>query len=259
MGRQKIFWRSGDSSGIAVDRRLLRGRLNAVNYSAACNDTNMTPRERRKREKEALRREILDAARDLFVQEGYENVSMRRIAEKIDYSPTTVYLYFEDKADLLFHICEETFAKLVAEGEKNLAEDIDPLTKLRAFGRNYIEFGLRHPSHYRLAFMVRHENDKLAERYEKSKAHRAFELLRSSVKECIAKGALPRMDLQVASQALWAAVHGITSLLIARPDFPWVAQGRTVDLLLDSIIAGFSRGEVEKGGSTAARRKPGSL
>ena len=64
--------------------------------------------ERRAREKKELRQEILDAARDLFLREGYENVSMRKIAEKIEYSPTTIYLYFQDKADLLDCICEET-------------------------------------------------------------------------------------------------------------------------------------------------------
>jgi len=69
----------------------------------------MGVQERRAREKKELRQEILDAARDLFVREGFENVSMRKIAEKIEYSPTTIYLYFQDKADLLDCICEETF------------------------------------------------------------------------------------------------------------------------------------------------------
>src|SRR5215472_4189832 len=113
----------------------------------------MSSKARREREKAALRLEILRAARDLFVHEGYENVSMRRIAEKIDYSPTTVYLHFVDKADLLFHICEETFAKLAAKGERLLAERTDPLTKLKQLGRSYIEFGLQHPDHYKLTFM----------------------------------------------------------------------------------------------------------
>jgi len=69
----------------------------------------MGSKQRREREKEALRQDILDAARELFVEEGYDNVSMRRVAEKIEYSPTTIYLYFEDKASLLYAICEETF------------------------------------------------------------------------------------------------------------------------------------------------------
>ena len=213
----------------------------------------MSSQARRVREKAALKREILNAARDLFVQDGYENVSMRRIAEKIDYSPTTVYLHFVDKADLLFHICEETFAKLVAQGDKLLAQKIDPLTKLKMFGRTYIEFGLKHPDHYRLTFMVQHEPGELEERYENSIGHRAFELLRLCAEECIARGVFRRIDLSLASQALWAGVHGITSLLIARPDFPWVEKDRTIDLLIDSLCAGFSKDERKPGAVQPAR------
>ena len=213
----------------------------------------MSSKARREREKKALKQEILRAARDLFVQDGYENVSMRRIAEKIDYSPTTVYLHFIDKADLLFHICEETFAKLVVQGENLLAHKIDPLAKLKMFGHAYIEFGLRHPDHYRLTFMVQHEPDELKGRYENSMGHRAFELLRSCVEECIAQGVFRRLDLNLTSQALWAGVHGITSLLIARPDFPWTEKDQTIDLLVDSLCAGFSKAEKKPGAVKPAR------
>lgn len=213
----------------------------------------MGSKARREREKAALKREILNAARDLFVRDGYENVSMRRIAEKIDYSPTTVYLHFIDKADLLFHICEDAFAKLVAQGDKLLAHKIDPLTKLKMFGRAYIEFGLKHPGYYKLTFMVQHEQDELEGRYENSMGHRAFEILRSCVNECIAKGVFGRLDLSQASQALWAGVHGITSLLIARPDFPWVEKDRTIDLLIDSLCDGFSKDGRKTGAAKPAR------
>jgi len=213
----------------------------------------MSSKARREREKAALKREILNAARDLFVQDGYENVSMRRIAEKIDYSPTTVYLHFVDKADLLFHICEETFAKLVAQGDKLLAHKMDPLTKLKMFGRTYIEFGLKHPDHYKLTFMVQHEQDELEARYEKSMAQRAFGILRLCVQECISQGVFRRLDLSQTSQALWAGVHGITSLLIARPDFPWTDKDQTIDLLIDSLCAGFSKEERKPGAAKPAR------
>jgi AcrR family transcriptional regulator len=214
----------------------------------------MSSKARRVREKAALKQEILNAARDLFVQDGYENVSMRRIAEKIDYSPTTVYLHFVDKADLLFHICEQTFAKLVAQGDKLVAQKIDPLTKLKMFGRAYIEFGLKHPDHYKLTFMVQHEPGELEERYETSMGHRAFELLRLCVEECILKGVFRRIDLSQTSQALWAGVHGITSLLIARPDFPWVEKDQTIDLLVDSLCDGFAQDESKPGAVKSARR-----
>ena len=72
----------------------------------------MGVQERKARQKENLRQEILDAARDLFVREGVENVSIRRIAERIEYSPGTIYLYFNDKAEILKTLCEETFSRL---------------------------------------------------------------------------------------------------------------------------------------------------
>src|ERR1044071_5511951 len=104
----------------------------------------MGVQERREREKKELRQEILDAARDLFVREGFENVSMRKIAEKIEYSPTTIYLYFKDKADLLDCIVEETFARLVRKGVQLDQSGLDPLERLERGLRAYIEFVLHH-------------------------------------------------------------------------------------------------------------------
>ena len=62
----------------------------------------MGVKERREREKESLRQDILDVAREMFATEGYESVSMRKIADKIEYSPTTIYLYFKDKNELFY-------------------------------------------------------------------------------------------------------------------------------------------------------------
>src|SRR5690348_3585896 len=106
--------------------------------------------ERRAREKMLLREEILDAARELFLKHGFENVSMRKIATKIEYSPTTIYLYFKDKSEILSTLCAETFgrlSKIMAEIERRPG---DPIDKLRALGFAYIHFGLDHPSHYQL-------------------------------------------------------------------------------------------------------------
>ena len=106
----------------------------------------MGVQERRAREKQELRQEIVDAARDLFVREGFDNVSMRKIAEKIEYSPTTIYLYFLDKADLLDCIVEETFQRLEAR-MAGIHESIpDPRQRLIEGLRAYIDFGIEHPS-----------------------------------------------------------------------------------------------------------------
>src|ERR1700720_2414381 len=113
----------------------------------------MGVKERRDREKSETRDKILDAARELFVSEGYENVSMRRVAEKIEYSPTTIYLYFEDKASLLYAICEETFARLAKRMEAITRETDEPIAGLRAGCRAYVDFGLKNPNHYKVTFI----------------------------------------------------------------------------------------------------------
>jgi hypothetical protein len=112
---------------------------------------------------------------------------------------------------------------------------------VKRIGRNYIEFGLKHPNHYKVTFMVQHSHAGMRDLYENSMGHRAFELLRSSVEECIKAGIFRRVDPDIASQVLWAGVHGITSLLIAKPYFPWVEKQKTIDLVLDSMCAGLSR------------------
>ena len=198
----------------------------------------MGTKQRREREKESLRQEILDAARELFVKDGYDNVSMRRIAEKIEYSPTTIYLYFEDKADLLFHLCEETFAKLANNAEELLKDQSDPIETVRRIGRAYVDFGLKHPNHYRVTFINRPTEPFDPARRDKSMGGQAFNLLKRSVEECVRQKKFREIDVDVASQALWAAVHGITSLLITHPHYPWIDAEQTIDQLVESMCSG---------------------
>lgn len=204
----------------------------------------MGTRERREREKEALREEILDAARKLFVTEGYENVSMRKIAEKIEYSPTTIYLYFKDKGEILHQICEQTFAKL-AKSMARIQEGVaDPIEGLREGCRTYIQFGLRHPHHYRLTFMVptgvADANDEYG--YEGSMGEQAFNFLVHNVAACVEQKKFRPVDVAAASQVIWAAIHGLTSLLITDTfdDFPWVERKKLIDLTIDTLIRGLT-------------------
>lgn len=201
----------------------------------------MGSRERRAREKEDLRQEILEAARDLFAKQGYENVSMRKIAEKIDYSPTTIYLYFQDKDELCRSICEETFTKLVKQFGDIVARTSDPIEQLRRVGHAYVEFGLSHPNHYKVTFMGgghpgRMEAGKLD--FHGSMGGKCFMNLRTIIAECVRQGKIRRVDVDTMTQAHWAVVHGITSLLITHPYFPWVDKERLIDQVIEVMIAG---------------------
>jgi AcrR family transcriptional regulator len=198
--------------------------------------------ERRQREKTNLRREILAAARELIAKEGYESVSMRKIAERIEYSPTTIYLYFRDKEELVREVCEETFMLLTRQLDKVLATESDPIARLRAGLKAYIRFGIKHPDHYRVSLMMpHHHRDK--EEFLTSPGAEAFQGLMAGVANAVEHGRLRETDVMAVSQALWSAVHGVVSLQISRGDcFPWVDRERLIDLTVDSIVRGLEPG-----------------
>ena len=200
----------------------------------------MGVKERKAREKRYLRQEILDAASELFVKEGYENVSMRRIADRIEYSPTTIYLYFKDKAELLESICHETFAKLIQRLTKIIEQPGDPVQRLKRGLLAYIEFGLENPHHYRSTFMTPFPDDFDREKYVAPDAPgiQAFDFLRRCVYDCIAAGEFKTKDAELASQTLWAGIHGVTSLLITHGHFPWVGRDKVIQGMIGTLVAG---------------------
>jgi len=204
----------------------------------------MGVKERKLRQKKFLRQEILDAASELFVKEGYENASMRRIAEKIEYSPTTIYLYFKDKAELLEQVCHETFARLSAHLTRILEQPGDPIERLQRGLLAYIHFGLENPHHYRATFMMPIPDGLDKEEYKQpdSPGMQAFDFLRRCVYDCISSGKFQNADPEIISQTLWSGVHGITSLLITHEKgFPWVERKQLIPFVVDTLIRGVAK------------------
>jgi AcrR family transcriptional regulator len=198
-------------------------------------------KERKARQKKYLRQEILDAASELFAEEGYENVSMRRIADKIEYSPTTIYLHFKDKAELLEQVCFDTFSRLHLALNKITEQPGDPSDRLKRGMHTYIRFGLENPHHYRATFMMPIPEEvgqnKLAR--PDSPGMQAFDFMRRCVYDCITAGKFREKDAELLSQTLWAGIHGITSLLITHyKTFPWVEEGKLTHCVVDSLVAG---------------------
>jgi AcrR family transcriptional regulator len=187
--------------------------------------------------KENLRQEIIDAARELFVAEGYQSVSMRKIADKIGYSPTTIYLYFKDKTDLLHQICEQTFARLAQNIQAIQQLSDNPLEKLRSGMREYIYFGLKYPSQYEIIFIAPLPKN-LGLQFEQTNGEIAFNTLRGVINECISANLLRINDVELISQTLWAGLHGVTSLLIKHGGFPFVERNKLVDNLIETLITG---------------------
>ena len=212
------------------ERTLLKLNMNSVH--------KMGIQERRAREKQNIREEILDAARTLFVKEGYEQVSIRKIAEKIEYAPGTIYLYFKDKAEILERLSDETFAKLEQRMQAIHADPSDPLEGLRRGLRTYIQFGIDNPNHYIVTFV---QGRQLPHACMPQAGARCFDKMRAAVQRCIAAGQLNCEDTEEIAQAIWAGAHGITTLLITCEAFPFIEQTRLIDRVVHILIEGIRK------------------
>jgi len=208
----------------------------------------MGVKERREREKSETRDKILDAARELFVTEGYEGVSMRKVAEKIEYSPTAIYVHFADKNELFHELCREDFSRL-QQVMLSAEMPADPLERLRQIGRNYIEFGARYPNHYVFMFMTphpAHEPDEEDREIMGNPEVDAYAFLKLTVQQAMDAGCFREelRDAELISQTLWASVHGVISLNIAKCKDPWVEwrplQERA-EMMLDLTLRGMQR------------------
>ena len=199
----------------------------------------MGVQERRARQKESVREEILDAARTLFVKDGYEHVSIRKIAEKIEYAPGTIYLYFRDKAEILDRICEETFSKLARKLEAINRDQADPFDCLRRGLRTYIQFGIDNPNHYVVTF-VQAKQVEVRNPVHETAGQRCFDVLRGAVQRCIEVRQLNCQDKEEVAQALWAGIHGITTLLITC-SFPFIEHNRLIERLLHILMEGIRK------------------
>lgn len=183
--------------------------------------------ERREREKEEIRKKILDAARDLFGSEGYEHVTMRRVAEAIEYSPTTIYHHFEDKDDLVRALCHEDFGHLL-EAMELVPPPADPVEAIRQLGRAYVAFALENPNQYRFMFMTPVGKEEKLE--EGNPGDASFGHLLAAVKQAIAAGRFRAIDPALAAQILWMSVHGPAAALITLPGEHWPHAPAAKDL-----------------------------
>jgi AcrR family transcriptional regulator len=174
-------------------------------------------RRRRAADKQELRRAILEAASDLFLERGYEGFSLRQVAERIGYTPTTIYLYFTDKDALLFALLDNAFDRFGAALRQASEHVEDPVEKLEALGRAYVRFGLEHPQHYQLMFVVRSDFLLQARATETEPRIASFRVLQDAVELAMSSGALRQGDVEGTSLLLWSLMHGIVSLAISMP------------------------------------------
>lgn len=225
--------------------------MKKVEFPTRAARTRAASLERREGKKRELRERILGAAGEEFLEHGPENFSLRRVAERIGYSPTTIYLYFQNKEALLLSTVEDGFKNFDQTIEDAVSQAQSAPEKLQALGRAYITFGLENPALYRLMFM-QPGDDFLMPRLLGSGSPpedleaapqplhhrvRAQELLVEAVREGIKAGSLRGGDPVLLADTLWASVHGLVSLALSPLMTPQHAQ-KIVSPLLTTLING---------------------
>lgn len=199
-------------------------------------------KKRREAQKADLRQGILEAGAKLFAEKGYEGFSLRQVAEEIGYTPTTIYLYFKDKDDLLLHVAYDGFRQFGESLETAYRTKETPLERLEAVGWAYFDFAMSHPIHYRLMFMQRGEFlQKKPEGFEA--VIDSFEVLRRVIREGMEAGVVIPGNVDAFAALIWASVHGVVSLaLVDQKGFNLEQAKQLFKMQMEAVKRAYSPG-----------------
>jgi AcrR family transcriptional regulator len=175
----------------------------------------MTITARKQREKLEMRRIILDAAKGIFLEKGFYSASIRNIAEKIEYSPGTIYLYYKDKDDIFHALHEEGFGKMLGMMQP-LQHVSDPMERLIAMGKVYMEFALQNKELYDLMFIMEAPINAEHNREKWEMGGRTLDLLKKVLAECQEKGYFKGLNIEYLSFMIWSSLHGMCALFCRR-------------------------------------------
>lgn len=207
---------------------------------------------RKKRGEGHTRRdEILQAAKELFLEQGYDSTTIRKIADRVGVSAPALYLYFQDKEQMMLALCDQTFGLLlqsVGEIEKSVR---DPRELIRRFGEAYLNFGLEHPDEYRLIFLganIPESVRKVGHRMPTDDPGRpgvggalVFQRLVAILVEAEAAGLKLNYPPDTCAELCWMGIHGLASALILKPEFPWSNRELLKNGMLDIVLKGVVR------------------
>jgi AcrR family transcriptional regulator len=210
----------------------------------------MGSRERRSRERQDTREKILAAARLMFAQEGYEAVTMRAIAQRVEYTPTAIYHHFANKQALVTELCNLDFRGL-AQHFSRAAAITDPVERIRTIGEAYLQFAIDHPYHYRFMFMtalpeIDHSPESVVEGLGNPETD-GYAFFRLACEQAIQQQRFrPEFtDSHEVAQLLWAVLHGLISLRITKPSheqfLPWRDLRQSARNAVDVMFRGILR------------------
>jgi AcrR family transcriptional regulator len=166
--------------------------------------------DRKEREKQEMRKLIINAAMQMFITEGFDKTSIRNIADKIEYSPATIYLYYKDKDELLYEVQGQAFMELYNAFVKDVTAT-DPLERLDQLLHSYVNFGFEHPDLYDLMFVLRSPMNAVNEN-DWPNCDEAYHYLTGTLEKCIDQ--LRFKDANLAALSIWGLGHGLVSLFI---------------------------------------------
>lgn len=191
-----------------------------------------------KGEGHSRRGEILAAAERIFVEYGYEGATIRKIADEVGLSSTALYMHFPDKGAILQEICRHAFEELITAAESLSALDAPPEVRLRRMIEVYVDFGFANPNAYRLIYLTRPvEARDGAQSLSQELGAGVFAAFETLVGETVAAGRM-QGDPRTIAQSIWASAHGVVSLMITKPYFPWAEREALVKTTLDAVFSG---------------------
>jgi AcrR family transcriptional regulator len=226
----------------------------------------MGVKERRQRERTEIRERILDAALEVFATEGVEGVTMRALADAIEYTPPVIYAHFRDKDAIIEELCYRQLRTL-AKAFANFAT-LDPVERLRRIGYVYVDFAVKHPSHFRFLFLMAHsyktDDDELA---KDDPQENAYAFLKQTATEGLAAGVFrpEYTDAEEIAQLCWGSAHGLVALQNIKGTNSWIDwrdARKTAHRLIDTTLNGLVKPEaIERAKRipaprARARRKP---
>jgi AcrR family transcriptional regulator len=185
------------------------------------------------------RAEILEAAERIFVAEGYEGATIRKIADEVGVSSTALYMHFQDKGCILLEICERTLRLLYERNREIAAKPLDAVVRVNMMLDAYMRWGMEHPNAYQLVYSGR-PLASMGDVPEDTRdiSTQCYEIFRNVVREIAANGRLRSGSAESAAQVLWMSCHGVVALLGSRPNFEWADRDELIGVTLDGLLNG---------------------